>query len=134
LSRCLKRPAEERSAPAPRSEAETAAVEDLAEYRAARAKREGFEAKEAELRYLKAIGALVSASEAREVMSRRYRTLRDKLLNIPERVASVLAAERDPARAHKLLTDEIKRVLQDLSDEARAEISDGLNDDGQVGA
>jgi len=103
-----------------------AANTDQAEYLAARAKREGFQAKQAELEYLRAIGDLVPANEAREVAFRRYRTLRDKMLNIPERVASVIAAERDPARVHKLLTDEIKRVLHELSDVARAEVAGGV--------
>jgi hypothetical protein len=52
-------------------------------YLDARARREEFEAKSAELSYLKEVGLLISAAEAREVAFRRYRTLRDKLLNIP---------------------------------------------------
>lgn len=101
---------------------------DQADYLAARAKREGFQAKTAELEYLKAIGELVPAGEAREVAFRRYRTLRDKMLNIPERVASVIAAERDPARVHKVLTDEIKRVLHELSETADAEVAGGAQE------
>jgi len=38
----------------------------------------------------------------------------------------VIAAERDPAQVHKLLTNEIKRVLHELSDVARAEITGGV--------
>jgi len=88
---------------------------------ASRARREHFLSKQAQLDYLRQIGELVSVAEVREVALRRYRALRDKFLNIPERVASVIAAEADPGRCHKLLTDEIKRVLSELADGARAE-------------
>ena len=57
---------------------------------------------------------------------RSYRTLRDKILNIPDRVAAILAAERDPARVHAALTAELKRVLHELSDDARAEAARGI--------
>lgn len=95
-------------------------------YLESRSKREHYLAKQAELEYLKDIGELVSAREVREVAFRRYRTLRDKLLNIPERVASVIAAERDPARCHKILTDEIKRVLNELAAAVRTEADGGI--------
>lgn len=115
-------------APAPGTEPPAPTSTDQADYLASRAKRENFQAKTAELEYLQAIGELVPAGEAREVAFRRYRTLRDKMLNIPERVASVIAAERDPARVHKLLTDEIKRVLNELSENARSEITGGTQE------
>jgi len=106
---------------------------DQADYLAARAKREGFQAKQAELEYLQAIGLLVPAGEMREVAYRRYRGLRDKLFNIPERNASVFAAaaraaltnEEAAARLHKLLNDDFRRVLDELSDVARAEAAGG---------
>lgn len=116
----------------PGTEAPPPVPSDQADYLAARAKREGFQAKTAELEYLKAIGELVPSGEAREVAFRRYRTLRDKMLNIPERVSSVIAAERDPARVHKVLTDEIKRVLHELSETARAGVAEGAEE--RVGA
>lgn len=101
---------------------------DQGEYLAARAKREGFQAKQAELDYLEAIGELVSKRDHRQVSARRYRALRDAFLNIPDRVAAPLAAERDPARIHAELTKEIKRVLHELSDDARAEIARGVTE------
>jgi hypothetical protein len=54
--------------------------------------------------------------------------MRDALLNVPDRIAAVLAAERDPARVHAELTKEIKRVLHELSDDARAEIARGTSE------
>lgn len=90
-----------------------------------RARTEEFRSKQAELEYLKDLGLLVPAADAREANFRRYRTLRDKLINIPDRVATILAAEREPARVHQQLTDEIKRVLSELSIDAAAQAAGG---------
>jgi hypothetical protein len=95
-------------------------------YYEARARREQFQSKQAELDYLQALGELVSSSEMRRISGRRYRTMRDKLLNIADRLAAVLAAERDPAQVHAVLTADIKRVLHELSDDASAELAAGL--------
>ena len=100
-------------------------AKDRSDYYEHRAKREEFQAKNAELDYLKAIGRLVSVDELRQVSSERYRAVRDKLLNIPDRVAAILAAQSDPAVVHTELTKEIKRVLHELSDDARAEVTRG---------
>jgi len=90
-----------------------------------RAKREKFAAAQAELDYLKAIGQLVPTAELRAVTAQRYRAIRDKILGIADRLASILAAEKDPARVHAALTKEIKQVLHELSDDARAEAARG---------
>lgn len=90
-----------------------------AQYLEHRTKRELFEARTAELEYLEKVGLLVSASEVREVIFRIFRTFRDKMLNIPDRVSTVAAAEHDPVAVHKLFSDELKRVLDELSDGAR---------------
>lgn len=92
-------------------------------YLASRARRSEIEAKTSELEYAKALGQLVSSADLRTVNGRRYRALRDMLLNIPDRIATVVAAERDPARVHAAMTAEIKRVLNELSDDAAAEVA-----------
>lgn len=118
----LERPAERRAEdPAPPA---GDAGKDFG-YLEARAKREQFQAKQAELDYLEAIGELVPAAELRAAASNRYRAIRDKLLNIPDRLAAILAAQTDPARVHTELTKEIKQVLHELSDDARAEAARG---------
>lgn len=91
-----------------------------ARYLAARAEKQEIEAREANIRYLQALGRLVSVDELQTVSARRYAAIRDKLLNIPDRVATILAAERDPARVHAALTTEIKQVLNELADHAAA--------------
>jgi len=95
-------------------------------YLASRSRRSEIEAKTSELEYAKAIGQLVSSADLRTVNGRRYRALRDMLLNIPDRIATVVAAERDPARVHAAMTAEIKRVLNELSDDAAAEVAGGV--------
>lgn len=94
-------------------------------YYAARAERERLTVDQQRLEYLKALGLLVSKAEIAQLTSRRYRAIRDRLLNIPDRLAAVLAAERDAAQVHALLAAELKRVLHELSDDARAEAARG---------
>jgi len=97
-----------------------------------RAKREQFQAKQAELDYLEAIGELVPKAELLKAASSRYRAIRDKLLGIPDRNASMIVGEARAgdqatatARVHALLVKEIKQVLHELSDDARAEAARG---------
>lgn len=94
---------------------------DQDSYLAHRARTEEFRAKHAELDYLEALGRLVPVDQFKQAQHRRYRALRDKLLNIPDRVSTVLAAERDAMQIHHRLTEEIKRVLSELSSDARAD-------------
>lgn len=94
-------------------------------YYAARAKREQYAAKEAELKYLQTIGSLVSAEEVRTIAARRYRAVRDAILAIADQEAPILAAERDPIQIRERLTRAFKKVLHELSDSARAEAAGG---------
>ena len=94
-------------------------------YYAERAKRERFAAAQAELDYLEAIGRLVSVDDMRQVASRRYRAMRDKVLNVADRLSAILAAEKDPVQVHAILTKDLKRVLHELSDDAGAEAARG---------
>lgn len=74
-----------------------------------------------ELELLRETGALLSREEVRELGARRYRAARDQLLTVPDRVADVLAAERDPARVHAILLNELEQALHGLSESATAE-------------
>lgn len=74
-----------------------------------------------ELKLAERRGELVSLATEREVRAKRYRSMRDKLLGIADREAAVLAAERDPAQVHAVLTRAITQVLHELSDDARSE-------------
>lgn len=46
---------------------------------------------------------------------KRGRIIRDGMLSIPDRVDAILAAETDRRKVHQIMTDEIVRVLEELS-------------------
>lgn len=79
-----------------------------------KAKREKYEAQMAEMKALQQAGALVSAAALRKALNELGRMQRNALQAIPDRNAAVLDPA-NPARAHKLLTDDINRVLRELS-------------------
>jgi phage terminase Nu1 subunit (DNA packaging protein) len=62
-------------------------------------------------------GELVERGEVEEAAFASARRVRDALMNIPGRVASLYAAETDPHKIHQNLEDEIRTVLIDLIDE-----------------
>jgi hypothetical protein len=86
------------------------------DYARARAVHENYRARLAKLDYEAKLGKLVSRDEVEIAAFNRFRTLRDGMLNIPDRLAAVLAAETDPIKVHELLTTEIRKALLDFSD------------------
>jgi hypothetical protein len=62
-------------------------------------------------------GKLVSRDEVQVAAFNRFRTFRDGMLNIPDRLAAVLAAEHEAAKVHELLTREIRKALLEFSDD-----------------
>lgn len=67
-------------------------------------------------------GELVSVEELSRVSTRRYRAIRDQVLGIPDRLAWLSREDRLKLQA------ELKRVLHDLSNDARAEAADGAEE------
>jgi phage terminase Nu1 subunit (DNA packaging protein) len=65
-------------------------------------------------------GELVERREVEDAAFSTARTVRDALLNIPARVASLYAAETDPQKIHQSLEDEIRNVLIELVSENAA--------------
>ncbi len=57
-------------------------------------------------------GQLIDAAEARREAYRCARSVRDALLNIPDRLAAELAAESDVTRVHIRLDGEIRQALE----------------------
>lgn len=102
--------------------------DDKDDYYRHRARREQIAAQQAELDYLKAIGSLVSADEARQVAERRYRTVRDAVLAVADQEAQILAAEKDPLVVRDRLTRSLKKALHELSDAARAGAARGAEE------
>lgn len=80
-----------------------------------RIKSESEKAKLLEIKAKVESGKFVDVDEVKSVAFRRGRTVRDNLLAIPDRLDAVLAAESDRRRVHKILTDELTRVLEELS-------------------
>lgn len=88
-----------------------------ASYTKARAVRESYLARLAKLEFEERSGKLVSREEVTVAAFTNSRTIRDNLLNIPDRIAALLAAENDAVRTHRILTDEIRKALHELSSE-----------------
>jgi hypothetical protein len=88
------------------------------DYSRARAVRENYLARLTKIEFEEKSGNLVSKQEVEVAAFNRYRTFRDNMLNIPDRLAALLAAEVDPASIHEMLTGEIRRALQESSNGA----------------
>lgn len=89
----------------------------------ARAARETYEARISELKYKKMKGESVDAAEVKSMFATAARRVRDSALAIPDRIASVLAAEEDPDRVHRLLTEELEQALTTLADHGGADVN-----------
>jgi hypothetical protein len=61
------------------------------------------------------MGELISAEKVRQAMFAKGRIIRDGMMNIPDRVSSLLANENDAAKIHEILSKEIREVLTELS-------------------
>ena len=103
-----------------RAPVEPPRLESGLEYSKARAVRESYLARLAKIDFEEGTEKLVSRDEMRVAAFNRYRTFRDGMLNIPDRLAAVLAAENDPRRTHELLSVEIRKALTEFSDANRA--------------
>ena len=87
-------------------------------FRQAQAQERAYNAKMAELDYKKAIGEVVLAADVEAELSRVFATFREAMMQIPSRVAAVVAAESDEARVHRLIADEIRGALLQLKERA----------------
>lgn len=85
-------------------------------YTKARAIREQYEARLAKIRYEQQTGKLINRDEVQVAAFNKFRTFRDGMLNIPDRVAAMLAAEADPAKVHQILSTEIRKALNEFAD------------------
>ncbi len=64
-------------------------------------------------------GKLVEAEAVKKAAFDQARMLRDTLLNIPDRISPVLAAESDQGKITSLLTTEIRQALEGLSNDGK---------------
>jgi hypothetical protein len=102
--------------PAPAAPRPGADDDDMpSDYWASRARREKAEAQTAELKLAELQGLLVRADTIRAAHAKRLAGLRESLLQIPARLAAVLAAEPDQAKCHDALQRELHGVLASVS-------------------
>ncbi len=85
---------------------------DTIRFKDAKAKREHYRAKLAELEYNERAGIFVIAKEVRDANETLYRVFRDRLLNIPSRISGQLAAKTEQQKVHHLLDNEIKKAIE----------------------
>jgi len=98
----------------PSEQAEVPAAAGL-DYFRARAIRENYLARLAKIEFEEKTAKLISRDEVQVAAFTKARTVRDNLLNIPDRLAATLAAESDADKAHQILTGEIRKALDELA-------------------
>ncbi len=70
-----------------------------------------YKARLKEIEFVVETGVLVDKAELDRELFKTYRAIRDQLLNIPDRVAAILAAETRTEHVRALLVREIERIL-----------------------
>ena len=80
-----------------------------------RERKEHYNAELARLQALKEREELVPTADVKRMASTLGRQIRDNILAIPNRVAPLLAAARDSAEVHRLLSEELSTALRVLS-------------------
>jgi hypothetical protein len=93
-----------------------AGVGGASQYTRARAVREHYQARLAKLEYEERVGKLVSKDEVQVSAFNKFRQFRNQLLNLPDRVAAMLAAENDSAKVFEILSNEVRQVLNEFAD------------------
>jgi hypothetical protein len=89
----------------------------LLTYEEARRRRELAEAQKAELQLAELQGDLIRTADVRAAYAKRAAGLREALLQIPARLAAVVAAEGDQAKCHDILQAELHQVLAQITTE-----------------
>ncbi len=82
----------------------------------ARRRKLAAEAQLAELALKKAEGKLLDKEEIKQLWFDKCRTIRDGILNIPDRISALVAAESDPARVYTILEIELRKALHEIAD------------------
>jgi hypothetical protein len=88
-----------------------------ATYMQAKTAREVYEAKNAQLEYEERTGKLIKVDAVRSAWAAKITGARDALLQIPSRIAPVLAASSDLVEVTALLEAELRQALAELSAE-----------------
>jgi hypothetical protein len=86
------------------------------QYTKARAVREHYQARLAKIDYEERVAKLVPKDEVQVAAFNKFRQFRDHMLNIPDRVAAMVAAESDAARCYEIIAIEIRKALNEFAD------------------
>ena len=86
------------------------------QYTRARAVREHYQARLAKLEFEERVGTLISKDEVQIATFNVFRQYRDHMLNLPDRIAAMLAAETEAAKCYEILATEIRKALNDFAD------------------
>lgn len=85
-------------------------------YTKARTAREAYNAQLARLEYEERSGKLVNADEVKAEAFKLARTVRDAMMNIPDRISAELVGQTDARDIHALLSSEIRKAMESLID------------------
>ena len=85
-------------------------------FHVAKTLRETAEARIAQLKLAELQGDLIRTDAVRFAYTKRAVALRESILQIPARLAPVLAAESDKAKCHDIIQTELHAVLQQLAE------------------
>jgi len=96
---------------------ENLAQDEPMSYNDSRTVREAYAARLVKLEYEMKVGTLVSSEDVKQEYFQILRITRDSILNIPDRISSILAAEADAAKVHQILNQELHQALEELSRE-----------------
>ncbi len=106
----------------PRNEAEAEApvgppiVNSGPSFAQSRAIKEAYNARLAKLSYEEKSGALVRTDNVKVAWFNTLRVVRDRTLNLPDRLTPILAAETDPKVVREMLEEELRIILNDAAD------------------
>lgn len=84
-------------------------------YSQARTERERYKAALAKLEWEEKSKILINADEVRNAAFNTGRMVRDALLNIPDRISAIVAAETDEPKVREILRTEITQALEALT-------------------
>jgi phage terminase Nu1 subunit (DNA packaging protein) len=90
--------------------------DSIPELNESRARREHYQAELAKLQVTQQRGELVPVDHVKKEAFALGRSVREALANLADRLSHQLAGETDPARIHKVLSDEHRAALVELAD------------------
>lgn len=93
---------------------------DVEDFQAARTRRETAEASLAEMRLQEQDGELIRLNAVRNAWATRLTAVRDALLQMPSRIAPMLAAESSIERCAVIVDTELRQVLIDITTDGAA--------------